>query len=410
MANFKRYDGYVMHIPQEFIDTKLPVCPFCKSDNPHWLLDSRLEMSLAGSRTYYQCERCEAIISSTAADAGAEKGKSFAINPAMAAMNAAQKGTKRQEVGVAYMRVDDLGKVCTDTSLMGREEPITFFQDMAAPKKRFCTNCGTQIIGKASFCGSCGARVIPIPAAPAAAPAAEPAPIVQTAPVAEPAPVVQAAPVAQPEPVVQAVPAPQPAPVVQAAPVIQPAPAVTQPQTSLTQQPASVSGLAICLLILTGVALFFAILRNVFVLSPTLQGIGRIFTEYGGMIVTNIFNRLIRGVFAFIMPVIALIMNKKQGGRGAKALLIISIVVLAWQILAAIVYLILITTGAASVVARPFANTNGSLLFMNLWQLLRTGFRSLRNINMVAALFEGLCFTVKNILQIVLFAKLAKRN
>ena len=406
MGNFKRYDGYVMHIPQEFIDSKLPVCPFCKSDNPHWLLDSKLEMSLAGSRTYYQCERCGAIISSTAADAGAEKGKSFAINPAMAAMNAAQKGTKHQEVGVAYMRVDDLGKVCTDHNLLGREEPITFFQDMAAPKKRFCTNCGTQIIGKASFCGSCGARVIPIPAAPAAepAPVVQAAPVAQPAPVAEPAPVVQAAPVVQPAPVVQAT------PVVQPVPVVQSAPAATRPQTSLTQQPASVSGLAICLLILTGVALFFAILRNVFVLSPTLQGIGRIFTEYGGMIITNIFNRLIRGVFAFILPVIALIMNKKQGGKGAKALLIISIVVLAWQILAAIVYLILITTGAASVVARPFANTNGSLLFMNLWQLLRSGFRSLRNINMVAALFEGLCFTVKNILQIVLFAKLAKRN
>ena len=73
MGNFKRYDGYVMHVPQEFIDSKLPVCPFCKSNNPHWLLDSRMEMSLAGSRTYYQCERCEAIISSTAADAAAEK-------------------------------------------------------------------------------------------------------------------------------------------------------------------------------------------------------------------------------------------------------------------------------------------------------------------------------------------------
>ena len=51
MGKFKRYDGYVMHVPQEFIDSKLPVCPFCKSDNPHWLLDSRMEMSLAGSRT-----------------------------------------------------------------------------------------------------------------------------------------------------------------------------------------------------------------------------------------------------------------------------------------------------------------------------------------------------------------------
>lgn len=390
MGNFKRYDGYVMHIPQEFIDSKLPVCPFCKSDNPHWLLDSKLEMSIAGSRTYYQCERCGAIISSTAADAGAEKGKSFAINPAMAAMNAAQKGTKHQEVGVAYMRVDDLGKVCTDHNLLGREEPITFFQDMAAPKKRFCTNCGTQIMSNAAFCGACGARVTPIPVAPP--PVAQPQPVA-----AQP---VTPQPVAPQRSIQPQVTAPQPV-------VQQP---VVQYQTTLQQKPTSVAGLGICLLILTGVALFFAILRCVFTFAPTLEGLARIFSNHGAVIFNNVFNRLIRGVFAFILPVIALIMNKKQGGKGAKALLIISIVVLAWQILAAIVYLILITTGAASVVARPFANTNGSLLFMNLWQLLRSGFRSLRNINMVAALFEGLCFTVKNILQIVLFAKLAKRN
>ena len=81
-------------------------------------------------------------ISSTAADAGSEKGKSFAINPAMAALNAAQKGTKKQEVGVAYMRVETLGLVCTDQSLMGKEFPITYFQEMAAPKAAFCSNCG----------------------------------------------------------------------------------------------------------------------------------------------------------------------------------------------------------------------------------------------------------------------------
>ena len=175
MGKFKRYDGYVMHIPQEFIDSKLPVCPFCKSDNPHWLLDSRMEMSLAGSRTYYQCERCEAILSSTAADAGAEKGKSFGINPGMAALNAAQKGAKKQQVGVAYMRVDDLGKVCTDTSLMGIEEPITYFQELAAgappvtavgtapaapaaASAGFCTNCGAQLAPGAKFCPECGAK------------------------------------------------------------------------------------------------------------------------------------------------------------------------------------------------------------------------------------------------------------
>lgn len=224
MGKFKRYDGYVMHIPQQFIDEKLPVCPFCKSDNPHWLLDSRMEMSLAGSRTYYQCERCQAIISSTAADAAAENGRGFAINPAMAAMNAAQKGTKKQEVGVAYMRIDDLGSVCTDESLKGQELPITALQDMAAPKKSFCTSCGAELKPDSAFCMNCGAKV----GAPVAAPAAEEAPVlvaapvVEAAPVAEPAPVVEEAPVAAPAPEVVPEPVviPEPAP----APVAEPAP------------------------------------------------------------------------------------------------------------------------------------------------------------------------------------------
>ena len=130
MGEFRRYDGYVMHVPQEFIDSHLPVCPFCRTNKPHWLLDSRMELSWTGTRTYYRCEQCGATMSSTAADAAAEKGKGFAYNPAAAAINAAQKGTKQQEVGVTYLRVDELGSVCTDTSLLGQEHPITFYQQL----------------------------------------------------------------------------------------------------------------------------------------------------------------------------------------------------------------------------------------------------------------------------------------
>lgn len=227
MGKFKRYDGYVMHIPQQFIDEKLPVCPFCKSDNPHWLLDSRMEMSLAGSRTYYQCERCQAIISSTAADAAAENGRGFGINPAMAAMNAAQKGTKKQEVGVAYMRIDELGSVCTDQSLKGQELPITALQDRIAPKKTFCTSCGSELAPGAVFCTNCGAQV----GAPVAAPAPEAAPLVAEPVVAAPAPEVIPEPVAAPvtevvpEPVAAPAPEVVPEPVAAPVTVAEPAPA-----------------------------------------------------------------------------------------------------------------------------------------------------------------------------------------
>lgn len=156
MGEFRRYDGYVMHVPQEFIDSHLPVCPFCRTDRPHWLLDSKMELSWSGTRTYYRCEQCGATMSSTAVDAAAEKGKAFAFNPAAAAINAAEKGSKQQEVGVTYLRTDELGSVCANASLLGQEHPITFYQEMA----------GTQ---------PAAAEAIP---APAPAPAPQPVVIV----------------------------------------------------------------------------------------------------------------------------------------------------------------------------------------------------------------------------------------
>ena len=180
---FKRYDGYVMHVPQEFIDGKLPVCPFCGSGNPHWLLASKMEMSLAGGRTFYQCEQCGATLSSTSMDAAAEKGKQFAFNPGAAALNAASKGMKHQQVGVTYLRVEELGRACTDQSMLGRDEPVTFYQQMAAERfgapgstaavnrevppaapaseipaadGSWLCSCGNTAMG--NFCTECGAK------------------------------------------------------------------------------------------------------------------------------------------------------------------------------------------------------------------------------------------------------------
>jgi hypothetical protein len=114
MGEFKRYDGYIMHVPQQFIDSHLPTCPFCHTDRPHWLLDSRMELSWTGTRTFYRCEQCGATLSSTAADA-------------------AQKGTKQPSDSVTYLRLDELGTVCADEALLGRQQPITFYQQLANP-------------------------------------------------------------------------------------------------------------------------------------------------------------------------------------------------------------------------------------------------------------------------------------
>lgn len=122
MAKFKRYEGYANSIPQTMIDENFPVCPFCHSNTPHWLLGSKLDMM--GGRTLYRCECCEATMSSSAIDAAANGGKQFAFNPGAAAMNAVRKGSKGQTINETYFRIEELGHVCTNTALLGQEIPM----------------------------------------------------------------------------------------------------------------------------------------------------------------------------------------------------------------------------------------------------------------------------------------------
>lgn len=63
----------------------------------------------------------------------------------------------------------------------------------------FCSKCGTQLPNDGTFCPKCGNQVKARTATPAAAPAAQPAPV---APAAQPAP---AAPAAQPAPTAESV-------------------------------------------------------------------------------------------------------------------------------------------------------------------------------------------------------------
>ena len=214
MAKFRRYEGYVMNVPQKFIDNNLPVCPFCHSNQPHWLLASK--MGMWGNRTLYRCERCGATMSSDAMDAAAEGGRQFGLNAAAAGLNAARKGSKGQVVGIAYLKVEELGTVCTNTALLNNEYPLPEMQAMAGIVPAAPPVNGTPVPPPAPA----PAQPIPpvpqasqpAPVAPPVVPPVPPAPqyVPQPAPVAPP---VQQAPMAPPVPPVPQY-VPQPAPIV----------------------------------------------------------------------------------------------------------------------------------------------------------------------------------------------------
>lgn len=213
MANFKRYEGYVNSVPQRMIDSSLPVCPFCRSNNPHWLLASKLD--LMGGRTLYRCERCGATMSGSAIDAAADGGKQFAFNPAMAGLNAAQKGSKGQEVGVSYFKIEELGSVCRDASLLGKELPL--------PQLKIMSGYQEPSFGQTAPAPAVEAPAAPRPVAAPIAPQPAPQPVQQpvyTAPAAPQRPVYQ--------PQYQQPPVQPQAPMYQQPPV-QPQPAPVQP-------------------------------------------------------------------------------------------------------------------------------------------------------------------------------------
>jgi len=66
--SFKRMDGFVGSIPQKFADNKLPKCPMCGSEKPHWTVDERMGKMMSldpeqnAHKYLYKCENCNCIL------------------------------------------------------------------------------------------------------------------------------------------------------------------------------------------------------------------------------------------------------------------------------------------------------------------------------------------------------------
>ena len=129
MFDFRRCDGFAGSIPQKFIDTNLPRCPMCGSNEPYWKLKDKME--LAGNRTMFRCDKCGCILSATTADIIGVSKSPVGLLTTVGAANALFKRGSGKKVDVTYLRVEDVGSAQTTKTYQGREMPLEDFQALA---------------------------------------------------------------------------------------------------------------------------------------------------------------------------------------------------------------------------------------------------------------------------------------
>ena len=128
---FRRCDGYVGSVPQNFVNTNFPVCPLCGSTDPYWTLKDKIEMK--GNRVMFRCKDCGGVISSSTMDfTGMTKSTAAAILNTGAGLNYLIKKHDGKDAKAVYVRVDDAGSFRTTKELEGKEFKLEELQAMAA--------------------------------------------------------------------------------------------------------------------------------------------------------------------------------------------------------------------------------------------------------------------------------------
>ncbi len=112
---FSRKDNALYSIPQRFADERLPFCPICGSDDPHWLTAEH--QKLFYKYYYFKCGKCGSVFSATADDVSGLSGTT-------ASFYGKYKKYKGKDNRTVYIHVDQTGAGITDIekiSLQNRE-------------------------------------------------------------------------------------------------------------------------------------------------------------------------------------------------------------------------------------------------------------------------------------------------
>lgn len=122
--SFKRMEGFAGRIPQQFCDTKIPKCPMCGTDNPHWAIDQKMQMKLEGNLYLFKCEQCGCVLSSPVPDVTGFNKTALTTTGLIKRM----QGKKGSSI---YLRIQEVGSAQTTKFYEGKEFTLEELNKMA---------------------------------------------------------------------------------------------------------------------------------------------------------------------------------------------------------------------------------------------------------------------------------------
>lgn len=123
MMAFQRMEGFRGSIPQKFADGRIPRCPMCGTDNPHWAIDERMGKMMSfdpeenAHKYLFKCEQCGCILRVPVTDV-VGVGRS-----ALLSWQGVAKKARGKKTNAIYVTVEEVGTM--QTTELYKEKEMT---------------------------------------------------------------------------------------------------------------------------------------------------------------------------------------------------------------------------------------------------------------------------------------------
>lgn len=116
-------EGFAGSVPQKFADQRIPRCPMCGTNNPHWSIDQRMGKIFSfnpeknANKYLFKCEQCGCILRVPVTDV-VGVGRS-----ALLSWQGLAKKLHGKQTSAIYITIEDVGKM--QTTQMYKEKEMT---------------------------------------------------------------------------------------------------------------------------------------------------------------------------------------------------------------------------------------------------------------------------------------------